>query len=437
VDRERRTPVVACSGLAPSPRPLRLVLQSLDYPPDEGVSAIGLYTRTLAQGLVGRGHVVHVVCRAGRDDVSVVDGVAVHRVGPGRPSLILSMGAGRLAAFAARSLAREAAYRLRLGRRLATIVDRERIDLVEACDSGAEAVAYDPRPYPRVPFVVRLHTPTAVWELFDRTVPEAARRWILAVERRLLSRATHLSAPSPGAADLFRREMRLGERTIEVHPNPPTLDASSIAVRRPTDGRTVLYVGRLALGKGVLTLAAAIPLVRSVHPEARFVFVGPDVPTGTAHASMGERLRASLSAADRPAVEFTGYLSREALRERFDGAAVCVVPSLFEAFGYACLEAMTFGKAIVASGVGGMVELLDGGRCGLTFEPGDAHALSERIVRLLRDGDLRDRLGDSARARAERVFGREAVMALAEDAYRRAIADLRSAPPGRHDGAPR
>jgi glycogen synthase len=429
--------VVGCPRLAPSPRPLRLVVQSLDYPPDEHVSAIGLYTRTLARALVARGHVVHVVCRGARDDTDVDDGVVVHRVGPRRPNLLLSMGGGRLAAFAATSLAREAAYRHRLARRLATLVDRERIDLVEACDSGAEAVAYEPHRYPRVPFVVRLHTPTAVWERFDRNVPEVVRRCVLAVERRLLSRATHLSAPSRGAADLFRREMRLGARTIEVHPNPPTLDASSIEVRRPTDGRTVLYVGRLAVGKGVLTLAEAIPLVRSVRPDARFVFAGPDAPTHTSHASMGERLRAAIPDADRPAVEFTGYLSRDALRERFDGAAVCVVPSLFEAFGYACLEAMTFGKAIVASGVGGMVELLDGGRCGMTFEPGDAHALSERIVRLLRDEDLRDRLGDLARARAERVFGREAVMPLVEGAYHRAIADHQSARPGRHHGVPR
>jgi glycogen synthase len=412
--------------LAPSPRPLRLVLQSLDYPPDTNVSAIGLYTRTLAWGLVERGHVVHVVCRGSQDGTERDGDVRVHRVGPARPPLILSMGVGRFATFAAANVALEATYRRRLARRLASLVGSERIDLVEACDSAAEAVAYQPRRHPKVPFVVRLHTPTAVWETFDHNVPEIARRLILTVERRLLARATHLSAPSQGAADLFRREMRLGDRPIEVHPNPPTLDAASVEVRRPTDGRTVLYVGRMTRGKGVLTLAEAIPLVRRAHPEARFVFAGPDAPTHTSHASMRHRLEASISDADRSAVEFTGYLARAVLRERFDEAAVCVVPSLFEAFGYACLEAMTFGKAIVASGVGGMVELLDGDRCGSTFPPGDAHALAERIVRLLRDEDLRHRLGDSARARAEQVFGREAVIPLVEDAYRRAIADLRN-----------
>lgn len=410
--------------MPPSPRPLRLLLQSLDYPPDANVSAIGLYARSLARGLADQGHVVHVVCRGQRDGTDADGAVRVHRVGPPRPSMILSMGLGRLATFAASSLAREASYRQRLARRLASLVAHERIDLVEACDSGAEAVAYEPRRFPRVPFVVRLHTPTAVWETFDRNVPEVVRRLILAVERRLLAKATHLSTPSQGAADLFRREMRLGGRTIDVYPNPPTLDASSIAVRRTTDARTVLYVGRLAVGKGVLTLAEAVPLVRASHPEARFVFAGPDAPTRTSHASMRERLMAAVPATDRTAVEFTGYLSREALRERFDGAAVCVVPSLFEAFGYTCLEAMTFGKAIVASGVGGMVDLLDEGRCGLTFPPGDAHALSEGIVRLLRDDDLRHRLGALARARAVEAFGRGVVMAQVERSYRRAISDL-------------
>lgn len=405
-------------------RGLHIALQTLDYPPDATLSAIGLYTRELAVAMAERGHTVHVVARGERDDVVADGSVTVHRVGPPRPDVPMALDPLRFFQFAARRVGDELRYRRRLARRLAQLVREEGIDLVEACDSSAESLLF-PRHRPaRVPFVVRLHMPTYVAELFDRNVPGVSRRVIEAVERRMLLGATHVSAPTSAAAAFFRRALRLGSRRIAVYANPPTLDPATAIPGQHDDGRTVLYVGRLTVGKGAVTLAEAIPEVRSRVPTARFEFVGPDGPTASGHDSLQARLLDIVPPEHHEAVAFTGHLDHEAVAARMGRAAVCVFPSAFESFGYACLEAMTLGKAIVASNAAGLRHLLDGGRCGLLFPYPAADRLAAQIVRLLQAPELRAALGGRARARAERAFGRERVTDAIEGFYRRAVAEL-------------
>jgi glycogen synthase len=403
---------------------LHIALQTLDYPPDPTLSAIGLYTRELAVSLAERGHTVHVVARGDRDGVVREGPVTVHRVGPPRPDVPTAMDPLRFFWFAAKRIGDEFHYRRRLARRLAELVDREGIDLVEACDSSAESLLF-PRLRPaRVPFVVRLHMPTYVAELFDQNVPAVTRRMIQAVERRMLLGATHVSAPTSAAAAFFRRTLGLGARRIAVYANPPTLDPATVLPQPGDDGRTVLYVGRLTVGKGAVTLAEAIPEVRARFPTARFEFVGPDGPTASGHDSLQARLLDVVPAEHHEAVAFTGHLDHEAVVDRVRRAAVCVFPSAFESFGYACLEAMTLGKAIVASDTAGLRHLLDGGRCGLLFPFPAADRLATQLVRLLQAPTLRASLGARARTRAQQGFGRERVTDDIESFYRQAVAEL-------------
>ncbi|MBA3748282.1 MAG: glycosyltransferase family 4 protein, partial [Solirubrobacterales bacterium] len=79
-------------------------------------------------------------------------------------------------------------------------------------------------------------------------------------------------------------------------------------------------------------------------------------------------------------------------------ASVCLVPSRFEAFGYTCLEAMSCGRPVVASKVGGLPEIISDGQDGQLVAPDDPDALSEAVIGLLTDPDLRWRLGSAARA---------------------------------------
>lgn len=100
-----------------------------------------------------------------------------------------------------------------------------------------------------------------------------------------------------------------------------------------------------------------------------------------------------------PYVTFTGW--RNDAYEVVALMDILVHPSLSEGFGLAVLEAMALSKAVVASKVGGLRELIEDGENGFLVDPGDVRVLSQKISRLLEDKPLREALGRAAR---EKVF---------------------------------
>ena len=94
-----------------------------------------------------------------------------------------------------------------------------------------------------------------------------------------------------------------------------------------------------------------------------------------------------------------------------------VLPSRSEAFPNAILEAMAAGLPIVASGVGGIVELIDDNRTGLLVAPDDPEALADRICRLMADPVRAARLGDAARAQARARYSFDRMVAAFESIY--------------------
>jgi glycosyltransferase involved in cell wall biosynthesis len=102
---------------------------------------------------------------------------------------------------------------------------------------------------------------------------------------------------------------------------------------------------------------------------------------------------------------FVGQLSGQALTDMISEASAIVVPSeWYENCPMSVLEAMAYGKAVVASRIGGIPELVVDGETGVLFEPGDAYELRSRISRLMDDPSLRARMGAAGRVRVEKQF---------------------------------
>jgi glycosyltransferase involved in cell wall biosynthesis/SAM-dependent methyltransferase len=163
------------------------------------------------------------------------------------------------------------------------------------------------------------------------------------------------------------------------------------------DPPEVLYTGRLAPEKGIEDLAAAADGLNLV--------VSGDGP-----------LRHLLPQA-------RGFLSREELERRYERAAVVVCPSRSEGFGIVCAEAMAHGKPVVASAVGGLVNLVEHERTGLLVPPRDPQALRAALDRLLADGDLRRRLGRAGREKIIAGYSWDKVVAQTRVVYERALAE--------------
>src|SRR5207253_11191243 len=103
----------------------------------------------------------------------------------------------------------------------------------------------------------------------------------------------------------------------------------------------------------------------------------------------------------RPQTNANGFVSNDALQALYDEAAVVACPSHREGFGYVALEAMAHGKPVVASAVGGLLDLVVDEEAGILVPPRGVPALGEALQRLLVDRELRRRLGEGARRRAQ------------------------------------
>lgn len=159
----------------------------------------------------------------------------------------------------------------------------------------------------------------------------------------------------------------------------------------------ILTVGRLLRsepGKGVDTVIRALRQVIQAVPDARYVVVGDG----------DERPRleglASESGVDGR-VSFLGHLNESELQERYLEADVFAMPSRQEGFGIVFLEAMSFGKPIVAAAFGGTPDIVIDGQTGFLVEYGDVKRVADRLIQLLRDADLRTRMGYSGKERVE------------------------------------
>jgi glycosyltransferase involved in cell wall biosynthesis len=194
--------------------------------------------------------------------------------------------------------------------------------------------------------------------------------------RPVLRRARLVIAASTSLAEGVRR---LGAREVRVVPSGVEIPDR---VGEPAEPPHVLYVGRLSAEKGILELAEA---ARGLE----LVAVG-DGP-------LRERVPQAV-----------GFVPPGDLGRYYERAAVVACPSRREGYGVACREAMAYGRPVVASAVGGLLDAVEDQVTGLLVAPGDVSALRAALERLLGDSELRARLGAAGRERARERFGWDA-----------------------------
>jgi glycosyltransferase involved in cell wall biosynthesis len=192
---------------------------------------------------------------------------------------------------------------------------------------------------------------------------------------------------------------RLEDKTTVI-PNPVDTSIFHPDIRelisKKNRSLSVLYAGRLEYRKGVHVLAQAIPMIRKELRDVRFIFIGSDTPTAPDGRSMRAYLNRQIESYQE-VVELINPLPQHQLAVRYASSSVVVVPSLQEPFGLTCAEAMACGACVVASRVGGLVEIVQDGQTGYLVEPNNPHELALAINELLAHPEERLRVGRNAR----------------------------------------
>ncbi len=171
----------------------------------------------------------------------------------------------------------------------------------------------------------------------------------------------------------------------------------------PPGTRVVGTITRLRKEKGNDIFLRAIPDIVKRENKVRFLIVG-EGPEKEALKNLAAQLGIEKY------VVFTGFRKDvSALLSLFD---IKVIPSLSEGFPLAFLEALASGRAIVASAVGSISEVSVDGETALLVPPGDAKELSAKIIQLLQDDFLREKLGKNAREEAKKYSIESNVQAL-------------------------
>lgn len=243
---------------------------------------------------------------------------------------------------------------------------------------------------------------------------EVSRKYPLLLEKLTSPLVDKFTAVSDAIRNYIIRKARIDpKKIVTIHNGIGLSEAKVSPIERKEFGLRpgipiVGVVGRLAKEKGYPYLLNAARVVVKEYPEAHFLIVG-DGPQREELV----KLASNLGLKDH--ITFTGY-RRDVLRvlALFD---IFALATLWEGLSMVILEAMVMAKPVVTTNVVGNPEVVVDEVTGFLVAPRDAEGLAERILTLLKDENLRKRMGSTGRRRIEEKFTIERMVSETEKLY--------------------
>lgn len=203
----------------------------------------------------------------------------------------------------------------------------------------------------------------------------------------------------------------------EYHIIPNGIDIGCFSSDGPSrkefskDKLNILFVGRLEKRKGLGYLISACAILKKKFTDFRLIVVGP-----------GTRLRPGYQEQARELnlddIVFTDFVTDAELPDYYRTADIFCAPATGgESFGIVLLEAMACGKPVIASNIEGYATVLDNNEEGLLVPPGDEEALAQAILSLAENRNLRERMGDKGKIKAQK-YGWENIARQILDYYK-------------------
>ena len=253
--------------------------------------------------------------------------------------------------------------------------------------------------------------------VFAYDVSPMKQRLYAAAERRTAAWATRIIAVSDGIATELTHRYGIDPEQVTVIANG--IDPERLQPRRTPEAMReeleigssvplILQVGRLTSQKGYDLLIQAMSPVRKRHPDVQLLCVGE----GPDRAQL-ESLAANRGVSD--CVHFAGH--REDVPDWLAAVDLVALASRSEGMPYTLLEAMGMGRAVVATRIGGIADVVEDGITGVLVPPEDAPALADAIIDLLAEPESRERLGQAARSQVLQSYTAEATARAVVELY--------------------
>ncbi|MFC1620950.1 glycosyltransferase [Candidatus Omnitrophota bacterium] len=206
-------------------------------------------------------------------------------------------------------------------------------------------------------------------------------------------------------------------RNIKVIPNPiDTSDFVSIRGSRDHSNLNVFTAGRLYWLKGTYDILDIIPRVLKEVPGVKFCFAGDGDVEKVRQIVRDKGIEKN--------VFLPGWLDKDGLVKRLQDSSIFLLPSYTEGLPVAMLEAMASGLPVVSTRVGGIPELVEDGVNGFLVEPGEKQKLGDKIIELLKDADLRDKMSKNNTDKIDSLFRLDRIVGKFYEEYDRLIKHL-------------
>ncbi len=378
---------------------MRICFLCNEYPPARH-GGVGTFVKTLAAELVRRRHTVFVVGPYPKQMHFENNEVRVEKV--------------KLAPFGRAGVPLRA---MRIRRKLRNLMETEGIDVVEANDEMAKFLPFS---LP-VSTVVRLHGGHSFYSHHLGHKVRWVRAWL---ERRAYRCSDNIVAVSEFVADSTCELLKLDRDRVTVIPNPVDTDRFVPVAAKINSGQLV-FIGTIKRHKGVYELVRAMPQIIRGHPGARLSIIGKDQLDEVSHKSNVYNLKQLVPKQVLDRIDFVGTVPHLAVPTYLQGASVVVLPSRMEAMPLAWLEAMSCGKAVVASKTGPGPEVIENGKSGLLCDPFDPKDIAEKVLMVLKDRVFAERMGRNARRRVEKHFSPDVLVPKNIEFYEECIKRFR------------
>lgn len=195
---------------------------------------------------------------------------------------------------------------------------------------------------------------------------------------------------------------------------PVARDEARRKIGLDTEGKVIVYVGRMLPRKDIRNIVRALALLiqqnegdasSSLSPITLMIVGGESIepdPVATPEIAELQKLAAELGVLDR--VRFMGKRQPDVLRNYYSAGDVVVTTPWYEPFGLTPLEAMACGRPVIGSAVGGITYTIKAGETGLLVPPRNPQALACALQELLSQPELCAKMGRAARTRVEQEF---------------------------------
>jgi len=402
---------------------MRIAYISYEYPPDISAGGIATYTFQVAKMMTERGHDVEVFCGSyERTICEVYENVLTHRI----------------------KITDAYDFRKKIVEKFKQRHEYIKFDLFESPEINGNG--YEIKNTIRdIPMVVKIHMPAVLQiRLFNYYTPLHNKlRFTISsyikkkkidlglwskhdknqkndIDYLITDEAQLITAPSQAMKNWAVNFWRIPENRISVIPNLYIPNTNYLKISVETGFNRVLFIGKLNVHKGLVKLTEAIPKVLRKHPEIKFSFIASDGPSHIKGITMKNYMLKKLERFNDN-IEFIGSVPLNEISEHLSVSDFCVFPSLWECFGLVVCESMAAARSPIVSNNGGMLEIIEEGKTGISINPQNSNDIAKKIIYLIENKEIREKMGFNARKSILEKFNAEKIGKLTEEIYLSAI----------------